>query len=125
MTHPVTEVARSAAAILAPSIGPELPAEVEAIIHARNVGHQRPSQYDPVALASLAMGGASLIVAIAQLAWSIATSQHDRTADTHPKSLTRQVHLRLSEQDVPLTPSTSRIADVVITEVIRLQDTSR
>jgi hypothetical protein len=44
MTDPVGDAARSAAAILAPDLGPNLPAEVEAALHARNAGEQRPGQ---------------------------------------------------------------------------------
>lgn len=121
---PVTDAARAAALILAPSIGPNLPAEVDATLHARHVGQQRPSQYDPLAIASLGMGTASLIVAIAQLAWSIVSSQHERTAPS-PDFISRQVHITLREQDIPETPRTSHITDVVITEVIRLQEPPR
>ena len=64
MTDAAADAARSAAAILAPDLGPGLPAEVEAALAARGTG-QRPDRYlDPVPLASL-------IVAIADLAWTI------------------------------------------------------
>jgi hypothetical protein len=120
MADPVSEAARAAAVILAPGIGPNLPAEVDAALRARHAGHQRPSQYDPVALASLGMGAASLVVAIAQLAWSIVSARRERAERPEPEFITRQVLLTLREQDVPVTPATSRITDVVVTEVIRL-----
>ena len=47
MTDPIEEAARSAAAILAPGLGPNLPAEVEAALPTRDAGEQRPGQYGP------------------------------------------------------------------------------
>ena len=41
MTDPAADAARSAAAILAPDLGPNLPAEVEAALAARDT-QQRP-----------------------------------------------------------------------------------
>jgi hypothetical protein len=53
MTDPAGEAARSAAMILAPGVGPNLPAEVEAALAARGT-QQRPDRYlDPVSLSSL------------------------------------------------------------------------
>jgi hypothetical protein len=47
MTDPAADAARSAAAILAPDLGPNLPAEVEAALAARDT-QQRPDRYlDP------------------------------------------------------------------------------
>jgi len=45
MTDPAADAARSAAAILAPGLGPNLPAEVEAALAARHA-QQRPGQYN-------------------------------------------------------------------------------
>ncbi len=48
MTDPAADAARAAAAILAPDLGPNLPAEVEAALAARDT-QQRPDRYlDPV-----------------------------------------------------------------------------
>jgi hypothetical protein len=80
MTDPAA-AARAAAAILAPGLG--LPAEVEAALAARHDSHQRPGQYDPFAIAGLGISAASLIVTIAQLAWSI-ISEHPDPATTPP-----------------------------------------
>ena len=77
MTDPAADAARSAAAILAPDLGPNLPAEVEAALAARDA-QQRPDRYlDPVSLASL-------IVAIATLAWTIYNDQRNHTPDPPP-----------------------------------------
>ncbi len=125
MTDPAADAARSAATILVPDYGPNLPAEVEAILHARNAAEQRPGQYD-LAIASFAIGAASLIVTIAQLPWSILTEQRKHTADLTPDSIARQVRITLRQQDAPpLPPGADRITDVVITEITRLQGPPR
>ena len=112
MTDPAADAARAAAAILAPDLGPNLPAEVEAALAARDT-QQRPDRYlDPVSLASL-------IVAIATLAWTIYNDQRTRTPDPPPGSIARQVRITLRDQDVPLPPSTERITEIVATEITR------
>ena len=112
MTDPAADAARSAAAILAPDLGPNLPAEVEAALAARDT-QQRPDRYlDPVSLASL-------IVAIATLAWTIYNDQRNRTPDPPPSSIARQVRITLRDQDTPLPPGTERITEVVATEITR------
>lgn len=116
----VADAARSAAVILASELGPNLPAEVEAALYTRDHGDQRPGTYDPLALAGLAIGAASLIVSIAQFAQAILSDRRNRTAETSPDSITRQVRIRLREQDIPVPAGTDRITDVVVTEVIRL-----
>jgi hypothetical protein len=59
VTDPDAHAARSAAAIIAPSLGPALPAEVEAALGARD-GGRRPARYlDPVSLADLIVSIAS------------------------------------------------------------------
>ena len=86
MTDPAADAARSAAAILALDLGPNLPAEVEAALAARDT-QQRPDRYfNPVSLASL-------IVAIATLAWTIYTDQRIRTPDPPPSSIARRVRI--------------------------------
>jgi hypothetical protein len=114
MTDSVADAARSAAAILAPDLGPGLPAEVEAALAARGA-QQRPDRYiDPVALAGL-------IVAIATLAWTIYNDQRNRSHERDPEadSIARQVRITLREQDTRLPPGTERITEVVATEIIR------
>ncbi len=112
MTDPVAEAARSAAAILASDFGPSLPIEVEAALAARN-NPQRPDRYlDPVSLASL-------IVAIATLAWTIYNDQRGHTTDPPPDSVARQIRITLREQDTILPPGTERITEIVATEITR------
>jgi hypothetical protein len=122
MTNSAADAARSAAVILAHDYGPNLPAQVEAALDARYAAEQRPGQYDVAAIASLGVGAASLIVTIAQLAWSIVTEHRKHTADPVPNSIARQVRITLHQQDAPsLPPGADRITEVVITEITRLQ----
>jgi hypothetical protein len=112
MTDPVADAARAAAAILAPDLGPNLPAEVEAALAARDA-QQRPDRYlDPVSLAIL-------IVAIATLAWTIYNDQRTRTPKPPSGSIARQVRITLREQDTALPPGIERITEVVATEITR------
>jgi hypothetical protein len=112
MTDPAADAARAAAVILAPDLGPNLPAEVEAALAARGT-QQRPDRYlDPVSLATL-------IVAIATLAWTVYNDQRKHTADPPPDSVARQVRITLREQDTTLPEGVGRITEVIATEVIR------
>lgn len=112
MTDPAAEAARSAAAILASDLGPNLPAEVEAALAARET-QQRPDRYlDPLSLASL-------IVSIATLAWQIYTDHHNHTPDPPPSSIARQVRITLRDQDTVLPAGTERITEIVATEITR------
>jgi len=112
MTDPAAEAARSAAAILAPHLGPNLLAEVEAALAARGTQQRQDRYLDPVSLASL-------IVAIATLAWTIYNDQRKHTPDPQASSVARQVRITLRDQDMPLPPGTERITEVVATEIIR------
>ena len=120
MTDAVADAARSAAIILAPELGPNLPAEVEAALYTRDRSGQRPGQYDPLAIAGLATGAASLIVSIAQLAQAILSDRRNHNDRSSPDSITRQVRISLREHEIPVPAGTDRITDVVATEIIRL-----
>jgi hypothetical protein len=110
MTDPAADAARSAAAILAPDLGPNLPAEVEAALAARDT-QRRPDRYvDWVSLASL-------ILSIASLAWTVYNDQRKHTPDPPPDSIARQVRIILRDHDTSLPPGTERITEVVATEI--------
>jgi hypothetical protein len=112
MTDPAADAARSAAIILTPELGSSLPAEVEVALAARDT-QQRPDRYlDPVSLASL-------IVAIATLAWTIYNDQRKRQINPPPESIARQVRITLREQDTALPPDTGRITEIVAAEITR------
>ena len=107
MTDPAANAARATAAILASELGPNLPAEVEAALAARDT-RDRPDRYlDPVSLASL-------IVSIASLAWTIYNDRRKHTPEPPPAdSVARQVRIILRDQDTalplpcPLAPTAS------------------
>ena len=112
MTDPAADAARSTAVILAPDLGPSLPAEVEAALAARGTS-QRPDRYlDPVSLADL-------IVATATLAWTIYNDRRTQNPDPSADSIARQVRISLREQDMPMPGGTERITEVVATEITR------
>jgi hypothetical protein len=112
MSDPAADAARSAATILAPDLGLNLPAEVEAALAARDA-ERRPDQYfDPISLASL-------IVSIATLAWTIYNDQRKHTPDPPSSSVARQVRIKLRDRDTNLPPGTEHITEVVATEIIR------
>ncbi len=109
---PAAQAARSAAGILAPDLGPALPAQVEAALAARESA-QRPDRYfDPVSLASL-------IVSVASLAWTVYNDQRSRTSDPKPDAVAREVRIKLREQDIALPAGTERITEIVATEITR------
>lgn len=113
MTGPVADAARSVAAILAPDLGPRLPAEVEAALAARDTAGRPPDRFfDPVSLASL-------IVSVVSLAWTIYTDQRSRTPNPPPDDVARQVRITLLEQDIVLPAGTERITEIVATEITR------
>jgi len=124
MTHPAADAARSAATIMAADLGSDLPAAVEAILQASDDHTQSPDQYDPLAIVGLGVGAASLIVSLAQLAWSVYTSQREYTPEPASESIAREIRIILSEQPVPTIAETDRIAEVIITEIIRHADES-
>jgi hypothetical protein len=119
MTDAVSNAARSAAVILAPELGPNLAADVEAALHARNAAQRLPDQYDPLVIAGLATGAATLIVSIAQLAWTIYNDQRTRTPDPPAETIARQVRITLREHDTTLPPATERITEIIATEITR------
>ena len=120
MTDSVADAARSAAAVLAPDLGLNLPVEVEAALAARS-GDQRPDRYlDLVSLGSL-------IVSVAALAWTVYNDLRSRaqgqepTPELEPQAefIARQVRITLRDQDTALPPGTERITEVVASEIVR------
>ena len=97
MTNPAADAARAAAVILAPDLG----------------SRDQPSLYlDPVSLASL-------IVAIATLAWTVYNDQRGHRPDPPPADIATQVRIILREQETLLPPGSERITEIVATEIIR------
>jgi hypothetical protein len=108
MTDSVTVAARAAARRLEAEGQLGLEGEVEAVLAARD-SSSPPRQYlDPVSLASL-------IVGIASLAWTVYTDLRKRTAHPAADVVARTVRVRLRDggQDPP-----DHVVDVVVTEAI-------
>jgi hypothetical protein len=113
MTDPSADAARSAAVILAPDLGTNLPAEVEAALAARDAP-LRPDRYlDPVSLASL-------IVSIATLAWTIYSDQRKKTPEPSADVVARHVRAELRQQDGTGQEDTGRITEIVVNEIIEV-----
>ena len=111
MTDPAANAARSAAAILAADLGPNLPAEVEAALAARDI-QQRPDRYvDWVLLAGL-IGHRHL-----------GLDHLQRPAQPHPRpaaGLDRPPGPdRRARPGHGPAPGTERITEVVATEITR------
>jgi hypothetical protein len=110
MNDPVGIAARAAAQQLQAEAGPRLVAEVEAVLATRESPSAPPQYVDPVALASL-------VVAIASLAWTVYTDLKKRTAQPAPEVVTRTV--RVTRQDQGQADAPDHVVEVVVTETIR------
>src|SRR4051794_22287828 len=86
---PVARGARGAAQRLAPGAGGGLTADVEAALHNRTSAH--PEQYlDPISLGAL-------IVAVADLAWTIYTDLKAKTPQPSPQVIERRIRIELND----------------------------
>ncbi len=112
MNDPVGTAARAAAQQLQAGAGPGLVAEVEAVLATRESPAAPPQYADPVALASL-------IVAIASLAWTVYTDLKKRTAKPSPEVVTRTVRVGLRDQG---HAAADHVLEVVVTETIWAAD---
>jgi hypothetical protein len=125
MIDAAADAARSAAVILAPDLGSDLPEQVEVALRGRRHTGEHLSQYDLTAIATLGIGAASLIVSIAQFAWTIYSDQRKHAPETSPEWVARQVHAALKDQEGDLTLDAERITEVVAIEIIRSASHSR
>jgi hypothetical protein len=87
-----------------------LVAEVEAVLATRESPSAPPQYVDPVALASL-------IVAIATLAWTVYTDLRKRAAQPTAEVIARTV--RVTRQDQGQADAPDHVVEVVVTETIR------
>ena len=110
MTNTVAIVARSAAQQLEAEGGADLVTEVEAVLATRESPSAPPQYVDPVALASL-------IVAIASLAWTVYTDLRKRTAKPSAEVVARTV--RVTRRDQGQADAPDHIIEIVVTEAIR------
>jgi hypothetical protein len=65
---------------------------------------------------------ASLIVAIATLAWTIYADLREKPAAPSEEAVARQVRVELRERDEVGHPEASRITGIVVTEIIKAAD---
>jgi hypothetical protein len=115
---PVSVIAHAAADRLAPGHGPELAAELEAALNAQKSATP-PQQYgvDPVSLGTL-------IVTIADLAWTIYTDLKKETPNPAPEVVARKVRVELRNSS-DTSPTRSReITDVIVTEITKMSSDS-
>ena len=109
MNDPIGIAARAAAQQLQAEAGPGLVAEVEAVLATRESSSAPPQYVDPTALATL-------IVAIATLAWMVYTDRKKRTAKPSAEVVARTV--RVTRRDQGQADAPDHIIEVVVTETI-------
>jgi len=110
MNDPIAIVARAAAQRLEAEARAGLVAEVEAALATRESPSAPPQYVDPVALASL-------IVAIASLAWTVYADLQKRTTRPAADVVARRVRVTLRDSGQAAAPD--HIIDIVVTEAIR------
>lgn len=106
---PIGAIARGTARQLAGEYGVRLEVDVEAALHVRG-SRRGPETYDPVALASL-------IVAIATLAWTIYSDLQKESPNAAPDVMKRTMRQKLRRQ-VDVTPESTRISEIIVTEIV-------
>lgn len=109
MNDPIGVAARAAAQQLQAEAVPGLVAEVEAVLATRESPSAPPQYVDPVALASL-------IVAIASLAWTVYNDLRKRTAKPAAEVVARTV--RVTRQDLGQAAAPDHVVEVIVTETI-------
>ncbi|TVR84695.1 MAG: hypothetical protein EA405_01020 [Rhodospirillales bacterium] len=113
MTQEYAETARSAAARLAPQVGADLPAHVEAALHG---APREPTQMEPTAALLIALGG--LIVSATGLAWQIYRDLKKDVAPPVPQVLERQLRLQIGVPPEVSPEQRDRVIQVVVAEVL-------
>ena len=121
MPDPVEQGARAAAQRLMPAHGSRLEADVEAAIYTRgtNAASKRDRYIDPVGLAGL-------IVAAADLAWSVYTDLRSKS-DTRPGTQAVALRVRNTLRETrTLEEGTQQVIEIVVEETLRaLPDTNQ
>jgi hypothetical protein len=110
MSDPIAIVARTAAQQLEAEAGPGLVTEVEAVLATRESPSAPPQYVDPTSLASL-------IVAIASLAWTVYSDLKKRTAKPSTEVVARTIRVTRRDQGQAAAPD--HIVEIVVTEAIR------
>lgn len=111
-SDPASLAARAAAEWLTADYGPGLVADVEAELSALNSAAPRPDRHvDTVSVASL-------IVAVATLAWTVYTDLRSKTSELSPEAVVRRVRIALAEHGGSNQPDAARITEIVVNEII-------
>ena len=111
MSDVVSTAARAAAERLSADLGPGLPAEVEAALHAQRAPGI-DQYFDPVSLGSL-------IVSVVGLAWTIYQDLRKRKSPDPEDGVTRAVRAELSERGHDNPATQAKITKVIVVEVIK------
>lgn len=109
MSDPVGTAARAAARRLETPSAPGLEAEVEAALAARESASPPPQYLDPVSLASLVVG-------VASLAWTVYMDLRKHTARPAPEVVARTVRVRLHDSG---HTAPDHLVEVVVTETMQ------
>ncbi len=111
MNQSIADASRAAGARLADELDAGLPASVEAALHAPP--DAPPQRYaDPVALGTL-------IVAVAQLAWSVWTERRRAAPEPPPAVVERAVRIELRDTAALDPALRDRVVAVVVDELMR------
>jgi hypothetical protein len=113
VTDPVKTIARTTAKRLAASYGAGMPGEVEAVLRAERTPQRRDQYIDPVSIASL-------IVAVATLAWTIYSDLRRKTPEPSAEAVAQELRFEMRDHDGlrPEYPDLI-IISIVVEEVIR------
>ncbi|MGH3598772.1 MAG: hypothetical protein ACRDQH_00605 [Pseudonocardiaceae bacterium] len=112
---PVGRAARAAARRLASDHGPRLTVDVEAALREQS-SNGRPEQYiDPIGLAAL-------IVAAAQLAWSVYIDLRKKTLKPAPEVITQQIRIELDQPRTIEPAERDRVIEIVVDEIVQPPD---
>lgn len=112
----VEQAARAAARRLAPDYGPQAQAQVEAALYGAEEQKVPDQYFDPVAI-----GG--LIVAIADLAWTVYSDLKSRGEKPTQDGVARKVRTE-RHREAGLSDGDLKIIETVTTEVIEYGDRS-
>jgi hypothetical protein len=112
VTDPIKTAARAAAKRLTADYGFNLPSDVEAVLHGEETVQRRNQYPDLVSVASL-------IVAVATLAWTIYNDLRMKTSEHPAEDVADEVRSALKDQTDSRHSSTDLIISVVVEEVIQ------
>lgn len=117
---PVRRVARTAAQRLESRRWPELTVEIEAVLDDRRSNPRGSDGYPDQYVDAISL--AALIVAAADLAWSVYTELRTKTSKPVPTIIIQRLHVELPEPRVIESTERDRAIEVIVDEIIRSDD---